>query len=491
MRRALAASILLAGLALSGLARADDWVEIKTEGFTVYGDDGEKAARKVAERLEALRSFLRSEWPWARFAPDLPVVVVALEGEKEFRLLLPMSAANVRLGGITFFQPHRTLVLLHGEVPEDPSEDNPHHAVYHEYIHTVLGRTLRLPTWLSEGLAEYWASTKVKQHEIEFGRPISGHVLTLRTKAWFPLGTLLRVSPSSPVYSETDRASVFYAESWALVHYLALGSPERRGQLNRLVTLIAQGRDDVDASHEVLGDFDALLREVRTSVGGRGMPYSKRARPPVEEAARGAARHLSKAEVLELRGGVLLAARRPGEGRQLVEEALKLDPGLVGAKEAMGIAAFTAGDAQTTREWLEPAAASGRAGFFTQYALGLMAAGEKGEEASARAEARLREAIRLNPQFASARTALAAVLADRGGPRAEALQLVDQATKLDQGAVVSLSAATVLWRLGEPELAKLYARNAVRQAPTSQFGSKAAELVRFLESAPASNAPKP
>ena len=94
MLRALTVSIVVT-LALSSPARADDWVEIKTEGFTVYGDDGEKAARKVAARLEALRGFLQSEWAWARFAPDLPVVVVALEEEKQFQLLLPASFARM------------------------------------------------------------------------------------------------------------------------------------------------------------------------------------------------------------------------------------------------------------------------------------------------------------------------------------------------------------------------------------------------------------
>src|SRR5262245_55969630 len=125
MLRAVTASFVLTCLALPAPARAGDWVEIKTEGFTVYGDDGEKAARKVAARLEALRGFLQSEWPWARFAPDLPVVVVALESEQQFRLLLPAAfARSARVAGVTLLEGHRTLVLLHGEVREDPTEDN-------------------------------------------------------------------------------------------------------------------------------------------------------------------------------------------------------------------------------------------------------------------------------------------------------------------------------------------------------------------------------
>src|SRR5262245_33060581 len=155
MLRSRVAAVVLAWLAAPNLAAAADWVELKADGFTVYGDDGEKSARKVAGRLSALRGILRAEWPWARFVPDVPVVVVALETEPQFKLLLPatFSGKAARTAGVTFFEQHRTLVLLHDEVPEDPTEDNPHHAVYHEYVHTVLGRTLPLPIWLSEGLA--------------------------------------------------------------------------------------------------------------------------------------------------------------------------------------------------------------------------------------------------------------------------------------------------------------------------------------------------
>jgi hypothetical protein len=219
-----------------------------------------------------------------------------------------------------------------------------------------------------------------------------------------------------------DRSSAFYAESWALVHDLALGAPERRGQLNRLVTLMERGMDESDARHELLGDLDALSRELRAYVHRNKMPFRKRPREEAGEAARASARRLPAAEVLALRGGVLLSGRRAGEGRALVEEALTRDPGLVEAKEAMGIAAMAAGDSETAEKWLTRADESGKASFFTQYALALVAFARKGPEASALAEARFRESIRLNPLFAPAFTGLAGVLAARGGARAEAVK---------------------------------------------------------------------
>ena len=45
------------------------------------------------------------------------------------------------------------------------------------------------------------------------------------------MGTLLQVSETSPFYNEKNPASVFYAESWAIVHYLLLDPEARRADL--------------------------------------------------------------------------------------------------------------------------------------------------------------------------------------------------------------------------------------------------------------------
>ena len=423
----------------------ESWVEVKTPGFTVYGDDGDKAARRVAGRLEDMRAFLQQEWPWARFAPELPVVVLALRDRARLYTLLPVrygGTGAVQVAGITIVEPDRTLVLLRSDVPDDPTEENPYHVVYHEYVHGVLGRTLRLPPWLSEGLAEYWGSTKITDREIEFGRAIGMHVLTLRREPTLSLETLFQVDRSSPHYSEQNRATIFYAESWALVHYLALGAPGRRGQLNRLAGLLAEGRDPLVATREVLGDLDALRREVDEYARRRAFKYHRRPRHWAGDESPGNARRLSRAEVLALRGGVLLSVKRAGEGRALLQEALKLDPGLVTAAEALGVAAFRADDRDNARQWLARATDGGRAGFFTHYALGILASFEPTSDALARAESELRETMRLNPEFAPAVVALAGVVVRRGGSNGEALELLQRAIELDPTTLSSLGAAS-------------------------------------------------
>ena len=42
---------------------------------------------------------------------------------------------------------------------------------------------------------------------------------------FIPLPELMAVRHDSPLYNEGDRRSIFYAESWALLHYLLMGSP--------------------------------------------------------------------------------------------------------------------------------------------------------------------------------------------------------------------------------------------------------------------------
>ncbi len=467
-------------------------MEVKTPGFTVYGDDGEKGARRVAGRLEDMRAFLQAEWPWARFTPEVPVIVLALRDRARLRLLLPSEYRSVEVGGITLVEPDRTLVLLQRDVPDDPTEENPYHVVYHEYVHGVLGRTLALPAWLSEGLAEFWGSTKITQREIEFGRPIGMHVLRLRSKPALPLETLFRVDRSSPHYGEQDRATIFYAESWALVHYLALGAPDRKGQLNRLVGRLAEGGDALVAAREVLGDLEALGRELAEYVKRSSFKFRRRPRHWAGDESPGEARRLSRAEILSLRGGVLLSVRRAGEGKLLLEEALRLDPGLATATEAFGTAAFRAGQDDMARQWLTRATDGGQAGFYAHYALGILAYRERTAIALARAESELREALRLNPEFAPALSALAGVVGRRGAPDGEALELLQRAIELDPNdAAVRLAAAGELLRLERPDEARGHAQAAARLSSNARTASQAAEILEAIEGTGATSRPDP
>ena len=85
----------------------------------------------------------------------------------------------------------------------------------------------------------------------------------------------------SPEYNETSRRGGFYAESWALVHYLISGNPERRQQAAEYLRLAQAGTPPDQIFAKAFGaDPAALERELRAYVqsGSSTSPASPSAR---------------------------------------------------------------------------------------------------------------------------------------------------------------------------------------------------------------------
>src|SRR5262249_25757969 len=97
----------------------------------------------------------------------------------------------------------------------------------------------------------------------EAGRPIVPHVRLLRER-YMPIAELIAVDATSELYDEAARRSIFYAESWALTHYLMVEVPDGPAQINHYVADIARGRRPADAFFDAFGatpdKFDEQLR---------------------------------------------------------------------------------------------------------------------------------------------------------------------------------------------------------------------------------------
>ena len=64
-----------------------------------------------------------------------------------------------------------------------------------------------------------------------------GHVFLLRQSKMLPLQTLFEVDYKSPHYNEKNKQSIFYAQSWALMHYLIIGKAGKVDQLGKFMEL--------------------------------------------------------------------------------------------------------------------------------------------------------------------------------------------------------------------------------------------------------------
>ena len=227
------------------------------------GNAGESDIRRVGRSLEEFRSALAIMFPKIDQTAPVPVTVMVFKNDESFapyKPLLEGKPANV----VAFFQRGEDINYI--AVP--PTGELPN-VVLHEYVHLMLRDNVgSLPLWITEGLAECYSTFGIggKQNEFTVGRAPERHLATLMDPAQFlPLKKLLAVQQNSPEYNEQSKQGIFYAESWAVVHYLILGPDnKRRTQFTQLLTALTRGDPfDESFSEAFQTDYGTIEDEVR------------------------------------------------------------------------------------------------------------------------------------------------------------------------------------------------------------------------------------
>src|SRR5271167_4341321 len=250
---------LFAALVASARDKAENWLEVRSAHFVVLSDSSEKQARHVADQFERMRAVFQDRFPHASIDPGTPIVVLAIKDEKGFRALEPeayLGKGKVDLAGLFLPALDKNYVLMRLDAPGE----HPYAIVYHEYTH-LLNRKASdwLPLWLNEGLAEFYQTTEISDKEVLVGEPSAENRLLLLRNHLLPLPTLFAVDSTSPYYHEENKGSIFYAESWALTHYLTIKDDhENTHRLTDYVKLVSENVDAVTAATRAFGDLKLL-----------------------------------------------------------------------------------------------------------------------------------------------------------------------------------------------------------------------------------------
>jgi tetratricopeptide (TPR) repeat protein len=140
------------------------------------------------------------------------------------------------------------------------------------------------------------------------------------------------------MYNEGDRRGIFYAESWALVHYLLLGNPARKGQLATFLELHAAGKPAAEAVRTAFGVEPGVLeRELRSYVN-QSLYRSNRVRfaDKVAVDKDWVVDQPTDADGEAAFADLLLASRRLEEAAARAEAVLKDAPGHARAQAVLG-----------------------------------------------------------------------------------------------------------------------------------------------------------
>ncbi|HMF75897.1 MAG TPA: hypothetical protein VK604_09580 [Bryobacteraceae bacterium] len=215
-------------------AYASKWVGLSTPHFELYTTNEPQAALEAVQRLEMVHSFFRQAGADAGLfgaVPEAAVQVIAFRSAREY------SAHRVNPTACAYYQRTRSGDYI---VMQDLAPD--HYQVgVHEYTHFLFQHSgLKLPLWLNEGLAEFYSSLESRNGQVFLGRPPFGRLHSLRTQSWLSLTALFSVAQGSPYYTQADKMAIFYAESWALTHMLAMDA-QYAPQFSGLLTLISNG----------------------------------------------------------------------------------------------------------------------------------------------------------------------------------------------------------------------------------------------------------
>lgn len=445
-QRLLLALAVLVCLAPQARARGGEpgWTGVRTKNFLVVGRGRAAQVRREATRLEQFHAALSSVFArlvgGERAGPRAPTTVVLFSDDAAYSPFKPRFGGRIAGGVAGHFQSSHEVNYIAVSLASERDEGSSS-TLLHEYVHLLFSDYFRnAPVWLKEGMAEYYSTARVNGGgRVTLGGPVKPRQRFLRSGLPLPLTALFAVEESSPHYQENGKRALFYAESWALVHYLLNGGGEaRREQFARYLGLLSSGAEAAASFREAFGTSpDKLEGELAAYVRLPAYPErvetferAEESRPSPHDAP------LTEAEAAWHLGDMLLRAGRDEEAEAYLRRALDADARLAAAHVSLGVLRLRQNRFDEAQQLLRRAAALDPLNHLARFHLadalrregvaGVVSAAEFDEKTRLIRE-ELRRSIELAPDFLEAYKLLALVELERGDRLGEAASLLEKA----------------------------------------------------------------
>lgn len=466
-------------------ARAErTWTEVRSPHFRVLTDASAGDARKVAYEFEQIRHVFVLRFNDEDVGSGAPLTIIAAQNDGTVSQVAPVLW-KARGDGLAGFFEHRweeqfALVRL------DTWGDNNQAVAYHEYTHSILHANSRwLPVWLDEGMAEFYAYSQFQHDRTLIGAPTHRY-RELQRNTLLPVSTMLEVTQRSPYYHDDNKAQLFYAEAWALVHYMIFGPGMENGaKLNAFFKSLQAGETQTKAFEAAFGDPKVFDKGFSQYVLQFAFKAGVLPADQTLDAKTFSERKLTPAEADFEIGRFQVGLHDVVNGRTRIEKALAEDPKLAGAHEELGFLDFSKGqDDDAKREWqtavsLDPNRARS---VFALIMLGKPISSQSPGELRS-TQLGLQQVTRLSPKFAPPYAELAIVEA-RIGTAQQAYKDARQAEALEPSrAGYHLLTGRVLLLGKQPKVAATYSRFVA----TRWYGPDHNEAVDLWQSVPAAD----
>lgn len=445
------------------------WTEVRSPHFVVVTNSSEKDARKTAIQFEQIRGVFREALPLDERDTGPVITILAMKDEASLSQLLPeyWTPGHAHPAGLfeNSFNQYYIAINLDAQGP------NPYETIYHEYYHSLsMPYYPDMPTWLSEGLADFFGNSEVDGKIAVVGQQAPELLYQLLTNKMIPLDTLFHVDRSSPYYNEDSKVTIFYAESWALVHYLMIGDKQaHKPMLTAYLNALTAGATEDDAAAKAFGNLKKLQSDLDDYIR-RNAFYQLRYPAPQKVVESDLKSHsLSEADAYAYEGGFFIARGRSDDAKSALDRAIKLDPQNARAFQDLALTQFSLGEHSAALDAASKAIefnpSSGLARYFRAYLTYNNAPGAPNPQI----EDDLRQAIAGSPEFAPPYAMLAVYMTSQDENLPDALAAAQKAISIEPGnADFQLAEAQVLLRMENFSEARKALARARADAATSQ-----------------------
>jgi tetratricopeptide (TPR) repeat protein len=360
----------------------------------------------------------------------IPLQIVAFRNTKEFRQFTPLwHGKPTELSGLFQGGEDREFILL------DMSVEDPWTVVFHEYAHQLLNGNLKgqIQPWFDEGFAEYFSTIQVDGNKVKLGyRAPPGYVEALRQLGLMKVSELFSVQHSSKTYNEGDRRSLFYAESWLIVHYLY--GTQQVSKLGPYFDAIDQKLSVEEAIQKGFGISAAQLdKNLRTYLATNGINYITIPTPAIET-GRYSVSPMTSAEAKAVMADVHLhSLDYLNQAVNEFEAILAAEPDNAAALRGLGYAALRNHDFDRAGNYFRKAVQADSKDPRVYYYSALLGSDEnalvENSQQLDRIKKDLEKSIMLDPGFADAHSQLA-IAHMRAGEKTEAIAAMKKAIEL-------------------------------------------------------------
>ncbi|HEX8289726.1 MAG TPA: tetratricopeptide repeat protein [Pyrinomonadaceae bacterium] len=425
------------------------WTSVKSKNFHIVGSADEAELRRVAIKLEQFRYVFTQLFGELNFVSPIPTTVIVFKDEASFVRFKPVNEDGSRRDWVVgYFQPGKDVNYI--ALPASGEKTNSLSTIYHEYVHFLIDNTLgrtNIPPWFNEGFAEYYEQTIIGDDEkATLGAVNTSHLSILRKNGLIPFEKFFTVDYYALNRQTKENVVHYYAQAWALMHFLIQGNKGARNQdLRYFTNLLLKGKSSKDAFEEAFKtDYAALEAEIKKYIERKTFDVSAvNLDKNLVAGNEMQISPLSAAEAKAYQGDLLFHQNRLNEANALLRESLTLNPNLGFANAVFGLIKLNEKNFAEAQKYLEKAVQTDAQNYLAHYGYAYVLSREGMSDFgfviaynvkfAEKIRESLRRAIALNPNFAESYHLYALINIVRNENLDEALETINKALRIAPG----------------------------------------------------------